>query len=128
VEITLGWSKKWEDKLLNKNSSLKWVQTISAGVDTLPLQKLAEHHIQLSNASGVHTHSISDHVLAILFMKNRGIFTALKNQQQKLWSENTDIVDIKDLNILIVGTGKIGQQLAKDLNFFGVHPIGINTN
>ena len=128
VEITLGWSKKWEEKLLTQDSSLKWIQTISAGVDTLPLQKLVKHNIQLSNASGIHAHSISDHVLAILFMKNRGIFTALKNQQEKLWSESADIVDIKDLRILIVGTGKIGQQLAKDLNSFGVQPIGINTN
>ena len=128
VEITLGWSKKWEEKLLTQDSSLKWIQTISAGVDTLPLQKLVKHNIQLSNASGIHAHSISDHVLAILFMKNRGIFTALKNQQEKLWSESADIVDIKDLRILIVGTGKIGQQLAKDLNSFDVHPIGINTN
>src|SRR5699024_10044072 len=115
-------------KLLTQDSSLKWIQTISAGVDTLPLQKLVKHNIQLSNASGIHAHSISDHVLAILFMKNRGIFTALKNQQEKLWSESADIVDIKDLRILIVGTGKIGQQLAKDLNSFDVHPIGINTN
>lgn len=128
VEITLGWSKKWEEKLLQQNSALKWVQTISAGVDTLPLKKLARYHVQLSNGSGIHAQSISDHVLALLFMKNRGILAALKNQQEKIWSDQVDIVDIKDLRILIVGTGKIGQQLAKDLEFFGCAPIGINTN
>ncbi|KFN91133.1 D-3-phosphoglycerate dehydrogenase [Tetragenococcus muriaticus PMC-11-5] len=35
---------------------------------------------------------------------------------------------LQDLRILIIGTGKIGQQLASYLNFFDNHPIGINTN
>ncbi len=128
VEITLGWSKDWNEKLLTPATSLKWVQSISAGVDTLPLAEFAKHRIRLSNASGIHAQSITDHLLAILFMRSRGIFEAIKHQQNNHWESPTVITNLQDLRILIVGTGKIGQRLAECLSFFNCKPIGINTN
>lgn len=128
VEITLGWSKDWADKLLVPSTSLKWVQAISAGVDTLPLNEFAKYQIKLSNASGIHAQSITDHILAILFMQSRGIFEAINSQQQAHWQQDVTINNLQDLRILIVGTGKIGQRLAKCLEFLQCHPIGINTN
>lgn len=35
VEITIGWKKSWNEKLLYEKTPLKWVQSISAGVDYL---------------------------------------------------------------------------------------------
>ncbi len=37
VEISLGWNSDYQEKLL-ASSTLKWVQSISAGVDQLPLR------------------------------------------------------------------------------------------
>uniref|UniRef100_UPI00403F6400 phosphoglycerate dehydrogenase n=1 Tax=Candidatus Enterococcus willemsii TaxID=1857215 RepID=UPI00403F6400 len=128
VEITIGWSKDWQDKLLIPTSSLKWVQSISAGVDTLPLELFAKHNVYLSNTSGLHATSITEHLLAILLMKTRGILDAIKNQEEHCWAEVPTIQNLQDLRILIVGTGKIGQELAKSLTFFQTKPIGINTN
>lgn len=128
VEITIGWSNDWEKKLLTAGSSLKWVQSISAGVDTLPLEKFETYGVRLSNARGIHAQSITDHLLAILFMKSRGIFEAMQNQQEALWQPDVAINNLQDLRILIVGTGKIGQCLAKSLDFFQCSSIGINTN
>lgn len=127
VEITLGWKKEWSEKLLHEHTSLQWVQSISAGVDYLPLVDFAKYDIQLSNASGVHAKSIADHLLAILFMESRGIFTAIQNQATATW-KTTTYSFLSDLRVLIVGTGKIGSQLAAYLNTFDNDPIGINTN
>jgi Phosphoglycerate dehydrogenase and related dehydrogenases len=128
VLVTIGWSKDWEEHLLTKDSSLQWVQSISAGVDTLPLEKFEQFGIKLTNARGIHAQSITDHLLAILFMRSRGIFDAINNQHKHQWEKAVPIQNIQDWRILIVGTGKIGQQLAKCLQFFGVETIGINTN
>jgi phosphoglycerate dehydrogenase-like enzyme len=127
VAITIGWKKEWEQYLLH-DSSLEWVQSISAGVDTLPLESFATQNILLSNGSGIHAQSITDHLIALLFMESRGIFTAIKNQEQKQWQPNNIPYSLlSDQRILIAGTGKIGQALAKSLNFFDIYPIGINT-
>ncbi len=80
VEITIGWKPAWNEHLLTEKTNLKWVQAISAGVDTLPLKEFAKYDILLSNGSGIHAESITDHLLALLFMENRGIFQAIQQQ------------------------------------------------
>lgn len=128
VEITIGWRKDWNEQLLYEGTSLKWVQSISAGVDYLPLDQFKKYGIKLSSSSGVHAQSITDHLLAIIFMQSRGIFNAIQNQRHAKWQLASNYATLPDLRILIVGTGKIGQQLASYLEFFGAQPIGINTN
>ncbi len=129
VAVTVGWKTDWDAHLLTTDSNLKWVQAISAGVDTLPLAAFAQHQILVSNGSGIHAQSITDHLLALLFMENRGIFKAIQLQQQQKWAPSAiPYAKLADKRILIVGTGQIGQQLAKSLAFFGVQPFGINTS
>ncbi|GEQ49319.1 phosphoglycerate dehydrogenase [Tetragenococcus koreensis] len=128
VEITIGWQKNWKENLLYEGTPLKWVQSISAGVDYLPLDLFEQYGIKLSNTSGIHAQSIADHLLAILFMQNRGIFSAIQNQQHAKWALADNYAVMQDRRILIVGTGKIGQRLASYLDFFAAQPIGINTN
>lgn len=128
VQITVGWQKDWEKQLLTPNSSLAWVQSLSAGVDTLPLAQFQQQGIILSNASGIHTRSITEHVLACLFMDVRGFPKAIANQQKHLWSG----VDMRygylsEQKILIMGTGEIGQELAKSLGALNITTTGINT-
>ena len=42
VEISLGWNSNYQEKLL-ASSNLKWVQSISAGVDQLPLEAFSKN-------------------------------------------------------------------------------------
>lgn len=129
VVITIGWSNDWTPYLLEQPSHLKWVQSISAGVDYLPLASFAKKGILLSNSSGIHAQAITDHLLAIIFMEARGIFQAINQQQQQLWDPQTPNYQyLSDKRVLIVGTGKIGQKLAEALEFFGSSPVGINTS
>lgn len=130
VAITLGWNSSWQDSLLVPDTSLQWVQSISAGVDYLPLAEFAKYGVRLSNASGIHAHAIADHVLTAILMKLRGFVDAIRLQQQKDWQGRSDFSYsyLHEQRILIVGTGHIGQQLAADLAALGAQPVGINTS
>ncbi len=44
VEISLGWNSNYQEKLL-ASSNLKWVQSISAGVDQLPLKHFQKTYL-----------------------------------------------------------------------------------
>ena len=128
VKITIGWQKNWEEHLLIPESPLAWVQALSAGVDTLPLDKFQKQGILLSNASGIHTRSITEHLLACLLMDVRDFPKAIANQQKHLWSSaDTRYGYLSEQKILIVGTGEIGQELAKSLAALQVPTTGINT-
>lgn len=128
VKITIGWQKDWQP-LLEANSSLAWVQALSAGVDTLPLEDFQKNGILLSNASGIHTRSITEHLLACLFMDIRDFPKAIYNQQKQRWGKSQFHYGyLSEQKIVIVGTGQIGQALASSLKSLGVQSVGINTS
>ncbi|MGM0215638.1 phosphoglycerate dehydrogenase [Enterococcus sp. AZ109] len=127
VEISVGWKREKELALLN-SPRLKWVQAISAGVDYLPLSELEKNDILLSNGSGIHAISISEHVIGTLLAYYRGISQSVKNQMRKKWDQSGIHYDqLSGKNLLVVGTGHIGKQLSASLQSLGVNVYGINT-
>lgn len=130
IEIMLGWDKELGPRLLeNPNSHLKWVQSISAGVDSFNLNAFAEKNILLSNGSGIHSISITEHVLGILLAKYRGILQSAIAQQDKAWKDaSINYRQLSGQSMLIVGTGKIGQQLATFAQGLKIRTYGINSS
>lgn len=130
IVIMLGWDKELGQRLLDSETSrLKWVQSISAGVDTYDLERFSEKGILLSNASGIHSISISEHVLGVLLTEFRGIRTSIHNQAKKEWTrENISYQQLSMQKMLIVGTGHIGQQLASFAQGLGIQTYGVNTS
>lgn len=130
IVIMLGWNKEMGKRLLaNPDSKLKWVQSISAGVDSYDLSAFQEKNILLSNGSGIHAISITEHVLGILLAHQRGLFDAAISQQNKSWKDaSVSYGQLSEQSMLIVGTGKIGQQLASFAQGLKIKTYGINSN
>lgn len=127
VQVTIGWKKEWETPLFSTDSQLKWVHSISAGVDTLPLSEFASRDILVSNASGIHSESISDHVVGVLYMYTRQLFASTLQQKTHRWGlDNAVFKPLSELTVTIVGTGNIGTTLAHRLVALGVTVVGIN--
>lgn len=127
VEIIISWQDDLGNKILaSPTSQLKWVQVYSAGVDDLPLDKLKEKKILLSNASGVHGIPISETVIGILLSHYRGLHLASINQLDGKWVNRIKVTELSGQSLLIVGTGAIGRQLAKVATVLGVNVYGIN--
>ncbi|MBM7689331.1 hydroxyacid dehydrogenase [Enterococcus ureilyticus] len=130
IQIMLGWDKELGQRLLASESSrLQWVQAISAGVDSYDLKRFADKKILLSNASGIHSVSISEHVLGTLLTEFRGIRASINNQSKNEWTrENITYQQLSEQKMLIVGTGHIGQQLAVFSQGLGIQTYGVNTS
>ena len=129
IQIMLGWDKTLGKKLLDSSTSqLKWVQSISAGVDSYDLSEFKKKGILLSNGSGIHSLSISEHVLGVLLTETRGIRKSIQQQQAHDWDKSTiSYQQLSGQKMLIVGTGQIGQQLAHFAQGIGLQTYGINT-
>lgn len=130
IEIMLGWNAELGQRLLDSSTSrLKWVQSISAGVDSYDLKRFSEKGILLSNASGIHSISISEHVLGVLLTEFRGIRTSIRNQAKKEWTrDNISYQQLSAKKMLVVGTGQIGQQLGRFARGLGIQTYGVNTS
>lgn len=128
IEVVVGWDKKLCEGMLSNNSSLRWVQAISAGVDYLPLKHFAEKGVLLSNASGIHSIAISEHVIGIILSYYRGLISSVQAQEKKEWMEEPFFYDqASGKKMLVIGTGHIGQNLAGSVKSLGIEAYGINT-
>lgn len=128
VTISIGWDKKLADTLLAE-SQLKWVQSISAGVDYMPLKQYHDKKILLSNSSGVHATAISEHIIGVILAYYRGLIPSVTAQQEKSWLSHQNLFydQLAGKKLLVVGTGKIGKHLATTIKSLGVEIYGINT-
>jgi len=114
--------------LASPTSQLKFLQVISAGVDYLPLADLKKAGVLVANTSGIHADAISESVLAAMLTVVRGYHSAWINQTgARQWSLPQLTETLTNQQLLIYGTGEIGQATAAKAQAFGMHVIGVNT-
>ena len=127
VEWAVGWSDKLTGLLEEgQMPSLKWVQAISAGVNSLPLATFERQGIYLTNASGIHAEPIAEYVIGVLLSHMRGLKTAILNQPQRKWEQTTELQELKGKTMMIVGAGHIGNRLGELAKAFGMKVIAVN--
>lgn len=124
AEILVNWRKDKESTYLESNQ-LKWVQSWSAGVDSLNLDKIVEKNIQLTSANGVHSYPISETIFAYILGFTRLIHTYVRQQQEKVWHHAKLRGEIHNKTMAVLGTGKIGQETAKIAKAFGMKVLGV---
>lgn len=132
IQIVYGWDQNLTDKLTdNQLSSLKWIQKDTAGLDAIPLDIRESDNVLISNMSGIHAVPISENVIGYILGSARGIFSSVESKDYKKWKKQEitkEIFSLKDKKILIFGTGKIGQRIAKVSRFHEMHTFGVNSN
>lgn len=125
AEIIAGWNKKMEEVCLNEDSQLKWVQSWSAGVNSFPLEKLADRNVFLTSANGVHAYPISETIFAMMLGLTRKIHAYVRNQQMKNWHHASMNLEMHEKTIGIIGVGAIGKETAKIAKAFGMKVLGV---
>jgi phosphoglycerate dehydrogenase-like enzyme len=125
AEIIAGWKKGLEDFIFTPESKLKWFQSWSAGVDTLPLETLESRKIALTSANGVHAYPISETIFALMLGLTRKIHTYVKNQQAKTWYHAHMELEMHEKTVGIIGVGTIGKETAKIAKAFRMNVLGV---
>lgn len=124
ILLTYGWDIKKETLDLFPN--LKWVQTLSAGVDALPLARLAEKDIILTNVRGAHKIQMAEHVIWSMLMLLRQGVTFVRQQENKVFSAKPKVDEMYGKTVCIVGAGTIGKEIAKRCSAFGMTVYGVS--
>lgn len=128
AEIVANWRKAVADYCLQDGAKLKWIQTWSAGVNSLPLQELNAKGIALTSANGVHAYPISETIFALMLSLTRKIHTYIRNQQAKMWDEANIHLELHQKTIGIIGVGAIGREVAKIAKAFGMKVLGVRNS
>jgi phosphoglycerate dehydrogenase-like enzyme len=111
-------SMLWRNELLPTAKRLKFIQSISAGIDQYDRDLLRTGGIRLANAAGVNAHAVAEHAMALMLALQRHLHTGRDNQSAKRWRGMISEIAAREdelggKTLLIVGLGRIGARLAR---------------
>jgi phosphoglycerate dehydrogenase-like enzyme len=124
AEIVCGWNSEMEEAL-NSDNKLRWVQTSSAGIDRLPLEKLRSLSVHVTSASGIHPVSMSETLFAMLLSFSRNLHHAIRYQSNRIWKPSERYYQLSGLTMGIIGLGAIGAEFARIAAAFGMRTLGV---
>ena len=120
----------WKDDLIPLAPKLRFVQSISAGVDQYGKEAFARAGIRLASAQGANARAVSEHAISLILALARLLPEARDNQAKRHWrgmigdlSKREDELGGKTL--LVVGLGRIGGRLAQLAKAFDMKVIGV---
>ena len=123
-------SGMWKNDLIAHAPRLKFVQSISSGMEQYSKEQLAAKGVRLASAAGVNARAVAEHAIALVLAVARRIPEARDNQAKKVWRGMIgDLTQREDelggKTMMVVGMGRIGSHLAKLAKAFDMKVIGI---
>lgn len=107
-------------------NQLKIIQLTSVGYDRVPMDYAEEHHIKVLNAGDAYSIPMAEFAISgiLQFYKQSAFF--YKNKEDHRWEKHRGLRELYGKNVLIIGTGNVGCEIAKRLKVFGCTIIGLN--
>jgi phosphoglycerate dehydrogenase-like enzyme len=123
-------SGMWRNPLAAKAPRLKFIQSISAGVDQYDKDVLRGAGIRLASAQGANANAVSEHAMSLILAVTRRLAEARDNQQKRHWRGMIgDLTQREDelggKTLLVVGIGRIGGRLARLAKAFDMKVVGL---
>ncbi len=108
--------------------NLKWIHLAVAGVDESVFPELLKSKVIITACKGMHSHTISEHILGMMLCFAKGIHLSTVRQVQKKWAFNEVMkqrFELKGKTLGIIGLGGIGLELTRKSRCLGMDVIGI---
>lgn len=109
--------------VVKRATDLRWIQTISAGVDGMLFPEMLESDVILTNVRGMHAETIADHVFALILAFARELPFFLNRQREKQW-DRREVRSLAGTKLAVVGMGGIGAEVARRGVAFGMQVVG----
>jgi phosphoglycerate dehydrogenase-like enzyme len=103
---------------------VRWVHSMSAGVEKILFPELVESPVPLTNGKGVFTDSLAEFAIASILFFAKDLRRLVRNQQAGEWKQ-FDIELIRGRVLGIVGYGDIGRESARLARAFGMKVVAV---
>jgi len=112
--------------LIARAPGLKWIQTMTAGIDHLP-PDILQSQIIVTNAGGLHGTAMSEFAIQLMLMFAKQAPLCFRLKEARLWERyNPSMLRGKTLGLL--GLGKIGREVARLAKAFRMKVIALDSN
>jgi phosphoglycerate dehydrogenase-like enzyme len=129
ADVMIGWSLPPEQLRAAKN--LRWIYSITAAVDQFLYPELISSEIAVMNAGGVHGPVVAEHAIAMLLALAKRLTSAVRYQERRkwameaIWNEQPRPREVRGANIVVIGLGSIGAEVAAMAASLKMHVIGV---
>ena len=116
------------DLLRNEAPRLRWMQTLSSGVDSV-LKHGLPAQLTLTSAIGAHAAPVADHAMALLLALFRGVPSIALGQARRQWAQagqRAGLREIEGCRAAMLGYGHIGRGIVRRLQAFGATVTAVN--
>lgn len=115
----------FEKNHISRFTSLRYVQTLTHGVDHLPLDYIGSHGITLRSASGLYSVPIAEFVLGAVLQLYRDFPRFAAMQREHRWEKVFNARELGGKRVCVLGTGSIGREIALRFSAMGCAVTGL---
>ena len=127
ADVYFGWLDK---DAFFAAEELKWIQAPSSGMNHyLTIPGLKDSDVLLTSASGTHAACLAESALGMIFSFTRGIRLSILAQSEKNWSAweiRSQLSELTDSTMGIIGFGATGRALAKRASAFDMRVVAVD--
>jgi phosphoglycerate dehydrogenase-like enzyme len=119
----------WKDRPLDVLAQLpdvRWLHTVSAGMDHVLTPALVASDIVVTNSSGANAIPIAESVMGMMLTIVKRFADHWRNQTLSRW-ERYRKDELYGKTLTIVGTGRIGREIARRARVFGMTTLGVTS-
>ena len=108
-------------KIISAATNLKWLNSIYAGVDGMPLAQLKAQGTIVTNGAGINAITIAEYVVMGMLTVAKGYREVVRAQDRHEWlMDSPGKVELFGSKALLLGYGAIGKLIEERLKPFGV--------
>lgn len=106
---------------IGQATGLKWLNSIFAGVDGLPLEQLQRRKVVVTNGAGINAITIAEYVVMGMLTIAKGYREVVRAQERREWlKDSPGKVELFGSKALLLGYGAIGKLVEERLRAFQV--------
>ena len=108
-------------KIISAATNLKWLNSIYAGVDGMPLSQLKAQGTVVTNGAGINEITIAEYVVMAMLTVAKGYREVVRAQDRHEWlMDSPGKAELFGSRALLLGYGAIGKLVEERLKAFGV--------
>lgn len=118
----------WRNAMLPRARRLRFVQSISAGMDQFDAAAFRAAGVRLASARGVNANAVAEHALALMLALARHLPQARDDQARRRWRPMIGEIarrefELKGKTLVLVGAGAIGGRIARLAKAFDMRVV-----
>ncbi len=106
------------EDVLSKTPTLKAIARIGIGMDNVDIEAVKRRKIALSNTPDAPTEAVAEMTVAALLAIGHRLLQCNEEMHRNIWKKHIGFA-LKNLNVLLLGYGRIGKRVKCMLNVFG---------